>query len=84
MLFAYLKQNMKKKNSECFQSLAVQRAAYSSPWHNQSTELNKLMQIFIMRAQKPVKLIPEKFYNVSLKTSGDVRSLIQNLHELDT
>jgi hypothetical protein len=58
----------------CVQSSAVADAAYNVQWYNHSTKFKKLLQMVIMRAQRPclIKLGPfcpnlmEHYQNVSL------------------
>ncbi|PSN53663.1 Odorant receptor 2 [Blattella germanica] len=54
------------------QSLNVQKAAYGCIWYHRSPEVKKLLQIIIMRAQKPVQFTANSFYVVSLETLGDI------------
>jgi hypothetical protein len=54
------------------QSLSVQKAAYGCSWYNRSQSLKKLLQFFIMRSKKPVRMTAGKFYYISLETFADV------------
>jgi hypothetical protein len=54
------------------QSLSVQKAAYGCSWYNRSQSLKKLLNFFIMRSKKPVRMTAGKFYYLSLETFADV------------
>jgi hypothetical protein len=56
-----------------FKSLAVNYAVFDCHWYNHSMKVKKLLQMVIMRSQKPARFTAGKFYSVSLQTFADVR-----------
>jgi hypothetical protein len=50
------------------QSVEVDRAMYVSEWYNRSEGFKRMVQLVIMRAQRPVTLTAGKLYNVSMES----------------
>ncbi|XP_069700791.1 putative odorant receptor 85d [Periplaneta americana] len=54
------------------QSLTVNEVIYDSHWYNRSPKLKKMVQMCLMRSQKPVRLTAAKLFTVSLETFSDI------------
>jgi hypothetical protein len=50
----------------------VKRAVYESKWYDRSESFKRIVQLVIMRAQRPVSLTAGKLYIVSMETFAKV------------
>ena len=73
---------LKKDFFFCLQSEAVAEAIYSCRWYNHSAKFKKLVHVKLMRAQKPVLFSAGGFFDVSLQSFGEVRSLSLFINKL--
>ena len=68
--------NCRVDSPHLLQSMAIKDAAYASPWYKLSPSNRKIIQMIIMRSQRPVVLSIGGFYALSLEQFGSVSNTV--------